>query len=431
MCPNCIKGLQRKAQRRLVAARNAFWKHNPREAGKFERFVTLTAPTLQGVSLEDSNKIYNRAFTLLADGAFWASRVEAGAKHVEFTVNWRGYHTHIHTLVYGSYLERDQNQEAASRQWRAKRAANHDARGLRITTPLPALGNLQDEWTRCITHAAKEFGREIEWDAIAQNEGWYSRFPLSDGEVVEVQPTQAARANVDVRVVREKGRPADGEIGLAGAVKELTKYITKAGSWSEVSDAHLVEIAEVQRWPRCFELIGKWRRRKEVIAEERPLQVVLRIGLGETWEAFCKRVERDNGHPDSYVIAWDQLAAWARPSDEGTLFAAQGGDNASLDTDFISRSASEPSESPPPRKMFIRPHAPSLMELGERMNFEEWLKLVSIRLAEGRRARARLLMRKYPNVRFRCLDGTEFGSSTNGSVKRSVRTAEAVMAKAA
>lgn len=412
VCPYCIKLLQRKSQRRLVAARDAFWKNHHREPGKFERFITLTGPTLQDVSLEASNKVYNRAFELLADSAFWSSRVDAGAKHVEFTINQHGYHTHVHLLIYGSYIERDAKQEAKSREWRSERAAKHEARGMRIVTALPALGNLQDEWTRCITQAAREFGREVEWNAGTLHEGWYSRFPLEAGEVVEVQPTTAAKANVDVRIVREKGRPSDQEIGLPGAVKELTKYITKAGSWSEVSNEQLVEIAEVQRWPRCFELLGEWRRtKKQEAVTELPAQVVLRIGLGETWEDFCSRVRRENGHSDSYLLAWDQIAAWDARSDAGTLYAAQGGDNAFLDTDSVFRSASEPSESPPPQKQFIRPRSPSLMELGERMGFDEWLKIVSIRLADGRRARARLLAKKYPTSRFHCLDGSGFGGA--------------------
>lgn len=412
MCPHGIKLLQRRAQRRLVAGRDAYWMTHVREPGKCERFVTLTGPTLQGVSLQDSNRIYNRAFQLLADTAFWSSRVEAGAKHVEFTVNPNGYHTHIHVLIYGSYIERDAEQELKSREWRSQRAARHAARRMRIVTALPPLSNLQDEWSRCFTQAVREFGRDVEWNAQAGKQGWYSRFPLLAGEVVEVQPTTAPKANVDVRLVREKGRPFDGEIGLPSALKELTKYITKASSWSDVSDEQLVAIADVQRWPRCFELLGEWRRQKkrhEVSGE--PERIVLRIGLGESWEDFCGRVTRENGHPDSYVLAWDQIAAWDKRSDAGTLYAAQGGDNASLDTDSVFRSASEPCESPPALKMFRRSPSRSLMELGGVMNFDEWQKLVSIRLADSRRARARLLARKYPNTRFFCLDGSAFGGA--------------------
>lgn len=413
--------LQRKSQHRLVAARDAYWKTHHREAGKCERFTTLTSPTLQGVSLEDSEKVYNRAFGLLADTAFWSSRVDAGAKHVESPINWRGYHTHAHLLTYGSYLERDAEQEAKSRERRTERAARDEARRLRSITSLPALGNLQDEWTRCITQAASEFGREIEWNASAEYEGWYSRFPVHAGEVVEVQPTTAPRANVDVRLVREKGRPSDGEIGLTGALKELTKYITKSSSWSDVSDDQLVEIAEVKRWPRCFELLGAWRRvKKRDDVTELPTQPVLRIGLGETWKEFCRRVARENAHADSYVLAWDTICTREMRSDAGTLYAAAGGDTASLDTDSVFRSASEPCESPPSQKMFMRLRSPSLMELGERMNFDEWLKLVSIRLADGRRARARLLAKKYPSTRFYCLDGSRFG----GAIARIVTSAD-------
>jgi hypothetical protein len=433
MCPHCIKLLQRKAQRRLISARDAFWKNHQREIGKCERFVTLTGPTLQGVSVEDSNRVYNRAFLLLADTAFWSSRVDAGAKHVEFTINRRGYHTHCHLLIYGSYIERDQKQEANSREWRSQRAAKQEALGKKIVTALPPLGNLQDEWTRCLTQAARELGREIEWKASAEHDGWYSRFPLqTGGELVELQPTSAAKANVHVCIVREKGRPVDGEIGLHSAVKELTKYITKASSWSEVSDEQLVAIAEVKRWPRCFELLGAWRNKKCESEAGIPKQRILRIGIGETWEAFCRRIVRENGHPDSYVIAWDQIAAWDMRSDAGTLYAASGGDNASLDTDSVFRTSSEPSESPPPEKMFKRPPSPSLMELGERMNFEEWLKLVSIRLADGRRARARLLAKKYPDTRFYCLDGSEFGGAiariaNSGDGRRQPRVSTAVV----
>lgn len=179
LCPHCIKLLQRKAQRRLVAARDAFWKTHHRETGRYERFVTLTGPTLQGVSLEDSNKIYNRAFALLADTSFWSSRVEAGAKHVEFTVNPHGYHTHIHLLTYGSYLERDEAQEAKSREWRSHRAEKYGA--LRIATALTPLGNLQDEWTRCLTQAVREFGREIEWKRKRTTPGLVFTVPIERG----------------------------------------------------------------------------------------------------------------------------------------------------------------------------------------------------------------------------------------------------------
>jgi hypothetical protein len=405
----------------LVDARDAFWKTHDREPGKYERFVTLTGPTLQGISQEESDKIYNRAFELLGDRVFWTSRIEAGAKHLEFTVNSRGYHTHTHLLLYGRYMERDAEQEAKSKEWRAKRAEKFAARGMRVVKDdLPPLGNLQDEWTSCLTEAAQEFGRVIEWGAPEVNDGWYSQFPITSGEVVEVQPTTAARANVDVRFVREKGRPSVAEIGLTSAIKELTKYVTKASSWSEVSNEQLVEIAEVRRWPRCFELLGKWRRsetpeekaaRREATdkAKADAERKIVRIMPGEKWIDFTERLEREGGHPDSYVIAWDKLTAadcareLERSEEAARLFFY-----ASLDTDFVSRSSSEDATESPPGETLLKPRAKSLMELGESMEFTEWLRLVSIRLADGRRVRTGLLIKNYPDALFYCLDGSKF-----------------------
>lgn len=321
MCPGCLSLLQRKSQKRLVAARDRFWQVTVREPGKFERFITNTGPTFQGMSLETTQNLYNRAFELLSDRSFWVSRVDAGAKHVESTTTTRGYHTHLHCLVYGRYMERDSIEEEKSREWRRRRVDRAAAQQMRIVKDdLPPLGNLQDEWTVCLTTAAREFGREIEWGAPKSTVGWYSTMPDASGEVLEVQPAHAPSANVDIRLVREKGKPSDSEIGLHSAVKELTKYITKISDLDSVSDEQLVEIAEVRRWPRCFELFGAWRKINRVASDvpiARP--PVLMIRPGETWELFCKRVEFSAADPSSYVIAWDTL------NSHHSLYAASDG----------------------------------------------------------------------------------------------------------
>lgn len=412
LCPGCLKLLQRKSQTRLVAARDEFWEHNVREPGKFERFITLTGPTFQGMSLANTEQLYNRAFELLSDRAFWIGRVDAGAKHVEFTTNSRGYHTHIHCLIYGRYMERDRIEQKKSRAWRERRIDRAAKQNLRIVKDdLPPLGNLQDEWTACLTEAAREFGREIEWSAPELHDGWYSLLPDSFGEVVELQPAHAPAANVDVRFVREKGKPSADEIGLHSAVKELTKYIAKISALDAVSDEQLVEIAEVRRWPRCFELFGAWRRKR--CAPVEAARPVLHLKAGETWESFCIRVMLANADPSSYVIAWDHL------NSRQSLYAASHGVDAFLDTDFVNRS--EITESPPQR-LWLKPRAPSLMEIGEGMDLNSWLTLVSIRLMSVRRERRRQLARKYPCARFVCLDGSEFGNL------RSQPSAETTMA---
>lgn len=338
LCPFCIKTQQRRCEKRLVAARNTFWRERTPEKGMYERFITLTAPTLQGIDEHTSERIYNRAYELLSDDPFYAKRMKAGAKHIEFTITPQGFNTHIHLLIYSPFVEVNKTQEQNSMRWRETRAAKQAAaaaRGLRVVKDdLPPLGNLEDSWTSCITKAAPEFGYEFDWRAnhdesfcanhdksvcafvlgsyslLGTRErimpdvkvGCYSEFPPRDGEYIIHQPTHGRRAGVNVKLVREKGQPSVGEIGLTKAVKELTKYITKAASWSDIPDEHLVKIAEVRRWPRRFELLGKWRkveteeektRRKDAEAIERTKfeRKIVYIMPGEEWIDFVERVE--------------------------------------------------------------------------------------------------------------------------------------------
>jgi hypothetical protein len=465
LCSHCIKLLQRRAQHRLVAARDMYWSLNTPQPqnNEYERFVTLTGPTLQGVSEQEAEKIYNHAFLLLSDTPFWVDRMKAGAKHLEFTVNSLGYHAHIHSLVYGPFIERDADREAKSVAWRKERAEKAKARGWTIKEKLPALGNLQDTWTRCLSKAVlAKAGRIIEWRANYDDSfkafilgpyslintrekivpevkvGWYSLLPDEQGEVLEVTPTPSRKAGVDVRQVREKGRPSDKEIGIASAIKELTKYITKASSWSALSDDHLLEIAQVKRWPRCFELLGGWRElptpetlcaglRLFVLSlasyydyatpetlcagllvamlarvgyyKQRP---VLEIGESEGWEDFCARVKREGAQPLSLARAWDKLNA------EGRLY---GRTNALLDTGDLSWSESSVQGLSPPTEGACRARAPSLMALGEWMRFDEWLKTVAVRLVVARRVRQFMLARANPQNTFVCLDGSTFGEA--------------------
>jgi hypothetical protein len=425
MCSACLKQLARRSQHRLVEVRDAWLKTHVPEIGKRERFVTLTCPTLQGLSLLDATKVFNSAFAMLADHPFWTTRVDAGAKHLEFTVRPRGYHTHIHLLVYSRFIERDEGDEVVTREWRSQRSQRLAEHGMRVVKDdLPPVGNLQDVWTSCLTQTAARFGREIQWGAPPENDGWYTRLPDTSGEVIEVQPTSGRKANVHICVVREKGRPGNGEIGIDSVTKELTKYLTKASSWSDVSDDQLVEIAEVKRWPRCFELLGAWRRLNQEKAEECDLMLtrpLLRIRPNETWEDFCKRCHCDDADPASYVRSWDALLV------ADALYVAGGGVNASLDTDFLSQEPPETEESPPFQNLCDRPRSPSLMELGERMNFDEWLRIVQIRLASTRRVRTVLLAKRYPSARFYCLDGTEFGRGESKSLDLG-RPAESIAA---
>ncbi len=438
LCPSCMAAMRRRSRKR---ARDVVADIKP-EIGKRLRFVTLTCPTLSGVSLLDSIAIFNRAFALLNDRAFWSDRVDSAIKAVEFTVNSFGYHTHIHVAAYGSFIERDAAQEEKSKQWRAERAERLRKKRLQLVKDnLPLLGNLQDEFTHCLNTALAEHGQRVKWGAnfdeglnayvlgpyslLADRrhvipdvkDGAYSLLPDDDGSIIDVHPTPAFGAGVDVRLVREKGRPSSAEVSLDHVLSEISKYMTKATSWLKVPTADLVEMAEVKRWPRCFEILGKWRNASNgdgrADGDAAPAIIVMRPG--ETWENFCARVAREEADPRSYALAWAELNA------TGRLYAATSGGDALLDTHDLS-SASATSDSPdPPAKDLARDRSPSLMALGEAMSFSEWLVVVNARLAEGRRVRKSLLARKYPLARFRSLDGSQWDGITHVDDRRAER----------
>ncbi len=489
LCPFCIKTQQRRCSKRLVAARDEFWRTHDPEDGKRERFITLTAPTIQGIDEHTSERIYNKAYTLLSDCPFYSERMDAGAKHVEFTITPHGFNTHIHLLIYGRFMEVNKKYEQETRLRREELRATREAaaaRGLRVVKDdLPPLGNLEDTWTGCIEKAARKFGYIFDWRANYDESlqafvlgayslletregivpevkaGCYSEFPPRGGEPVIHQPTRGRVAGVNVKLVREKGQPSVGEVGLTKAIKEVTKYITKAASWSDIPDEHLVKIAEVRRWPRRFELLGLWRkveteeektRRKDVeaIEQAKANRKLVQIMPGENWVDFTRRVESEGGDPDSYVIGWDYLAAVdyarvlgrheeaarlkdscarERGQDElkavklyfEAVEAAKRASYASLDTDFISRSEAEADGRAPPDETPKRQRQKSLMALSDEMPLDEWQKIVSIRLAGVRQTRTGLLARGYGYAIFKCLDGSTFEGISHQADRRESR----------
>jgi hypothetical protein len=80
---------------------------------------------------------------------------------------------------------------------------------------------LKQAWTDCVRTAFEEFGIEF----------------------------VAEQANVNYKLVRN---PAD-------MVKEVCKYITKTTTWEKIPADQLIEIAEIERWDRMFELSGRFR----------------------------------------------------------------------------------------------------------------------------------------------------------------------------
>jgi hypothetical protein len=190
--------------------------------GSHWRLVTLTAPTLPGLSLLQIREVFNTAWSLLRKRDWWRKLVHAGVKGEEFTLGdarlleregreWSleqdGFNFHLHALIYSGWIV-----------W----------------------SRLGEEWTDCLRTAAARLNVSLTFN------------------------TSHGRAVVDVRLVVNRETKAKGTIRLEGAIEEISKYITKSESWLKVPDAQLVEVASVPRWFRAVELLGECREKGTV-----------------------------------------------------------------------------------------------------------------------------------------------------------------------
>jgi hypothetical protein len=61
------------------------------------------------------------------------------------------------------------------------------------------------------------------------------------------------------------------------SVNEVCKYLTKSESWSEIPKAHLLEIANVRRFPRMFELTGRFGKVARRIKAQKEFEKQARV----------------------------------------------------------------------------------------------------------------------------------------------------------
>jgi replication protein len=224
LCPSCLAGRRRRMRARV---REGLARVRPGGGDRW-RLLTLTSPTMAGVSLLQVREVFNRAWSLFRKREWWQGIARAGVKGEEFTLGdskrlaregreWSlerdGYHFHIHLLVCSGWVE-----------W----------------------ARLGDEWTCCLAKAAQEKGVALSFN------------------------TSHGRAVVDVRLVVNRQTKKRGTVSLDGAVEEVSKYITKSESWLKVSDAQLLEVASVRRWFRAVELLGECRASGESVTRRIP-----------------------------------------------------------------------------------------------------------------------------------------------------------------
>jgi replication protein len=66
---------------------------------------------------------------------------------------------------------------------------------------------------------------------------------------------------------------------IDAALSEVCKYITKSESWSQVPTAHLLEISNIKRFPRMFEMTGRLKKVAGRIREQKEFEKQLRVEM--------------------------------------------------------------------------------------------------------------------------------------------------------
>ncbi len=295
------------AARRVVSCRS----------GERWRFLTLTAPTLPAsqVSLVDTIKVLQRAYRLFSKRD-WGVEIRAGVKTFEFT------------------LGDEKKLEREGRRWSPDVDGYHTHLHLLALSKFVNIQLLRVVWTECVLKA---------WFEIGISAGINTK----DGLCI-----------VDVRSVTDKEE----------AVKEVCKYVTKNSSWDAVPSSQLVEVAQVSRWGRMFELLGECRENNNLALS----------GLGS-----------------------DSVDSTAKES--GTAEAEP-----ILDTPYLS-AAEDSEEKEPEQKKIKLPRSPSLRKLSKLLAFDEWCLLVKWKRQKQREFRRSQLSLLFPTAIFELLNGSEFG----------------------
>jgi hypothetical protein len=270
------------------------------------------------VSAVDVARVFQRAWTLLRKRQWWCETVRAGVKGVEWTegASGDGHHVHMHLLVASRHVDRV---------------------------------SLRDEWTLCIEKAWLERGVELVFN------------------------TYTNAAVVDVRLVRARGGvAATTAVTLEHALQEVCKYVTKSDTWDALPDAHLLEAATVERWPRLFEVFGACRVSGGDVAAARPPEPVT-----------CRPDEQSEAVPlepslDTQSLT-DGAATLRHRMDE--LLREHWGKKCEL-------------------RERGRARAPSLRALAGVLERDEWLKVVAATFATVRAYRSQWLAKRYPYATF-------------------------------
>jgi hypothetical protein len=321
LCANCVAALSARSRRR---ARDGMARVGVARHGERERFITLTAPTLPAsqVGLVDTIKVLQRAWRLFSKRD-WGVKIRAGVKAFEFTMG------------------DEKKLELEGRRWSADIDGYHTHLHLLVLSKFVNIQLLRVVWTECVLKAWSEIG-------IAAGVN------TKDGLCI-----------INIKNVTSR----------KDAIDEVCKYVTKNNSWDSVPSSQLVQVAQVTRWARMFELLGECR--EPMKCQENDTLSPSRLGSDDPIDSTPGESETDETKPY-------------------------------LDTPDLS--AAEDSEEKEPKQKRIKiQRSISLRKLAKLMSFEQWCLEVTIRRWKQRKFRRRQLSLLHRAAIFELLNGSEFG----------------------
>lgn len=301
------------------------------------KLITLTMPHLAGTSSLDETRRINAALTLLKKRKLWNDTMAGGVKGVEDALDFDGPHVHAHMLMLGSFIQRE---------------------------------DLVEAWRECLDLAT--------WQV-------YGYGLAEDTPVI-----------VDVRQVKKKPNGRPGVVSWEDALAEVTKYVTKPSDFLKPDELGrkiprevLLEICEVRRWPRMFELLGRCREpRRASRAPERA--DAAQAALDSIRRAYLTGAAITV--PES--CGWELVESWDLQHD--------GPDE--LRKSIVHALKERGSQAP--KK--IRP--PSWRDLLDQISLSDWLGVMADRFRRGKQFRIGQLLDANPSAYLVTFSGQVFGT---------------------
>ncbi len=296
-------------------------------------YIVLTQPdfALIGQPLSVQRKVMYDAHRLFYQSDYWNDLSYGSCKTEEFTLgkqNRKGhYHYHFNLLA----VCRSRIQ-----------AAN--------------FFEIREEWTRCLKLSFEQNG--IAWDC-----------PTADG-----------LANVYVKkVVERDASRTDKEISRRGVILEMSKYVVKPQSWSEIPVDELVEVIHQPRFWRMFELYGSFKQTAARIArekEEKRVQSPFNFAYGQPRIIYA------------LYLSFGRIAAYGQTEFHSKLKTDTYFNNKEITATASLLDSDVSANSPPEKRLGWR-------ERYKNLSFEQFQRQQTGEAEDGRKFRKRQLRQKY------------------------------------